>query len=150
MARPMWHHKDQNRLIDVSWKHSWLHREAEELSRYSGWLRAGWSRGRSSRPGLGQVFFTSSRPVLGSTQVPIWVVGLFTGHCHIKGHHDDPICERCLEEQELSTHTLCYREAIDYLRFRHLSQFFMEPNDYYGAPINTVLHFSPSVGLIKC
>jgi hypothetical protein len=34
------------------------------------------------------------------------VVGLFTGHCHLKGHlfklgfTDDPICERCLEEDE--------------------------------------------------
>jgi hypothetical protein len=36
-----------------------------------------------------------------------WVVGLFTGHCHRKGHIfrlgliDDPSCERCLEEDEL-------------------------------------------------
>jgi hypothetical protein len=35
-----------------------------------------------------------------------WVVGLFTGHCHLKGHlfklglTDDPIRERCLEEDE--------------------------------------------------
>jgi hypothetical protein len=34
------------------------------------------------------------------------VVGLFTGHCHLKGHPfklgltDDPTCERCLEEDE--------------------------------------------------
>jgi hypothetical protein len=33
-----------------------------------------------------------------------WVVGLLTGHCHLKAHlfklglTDDPICERCLEE----------------------------------------------------
>jgi hypothetical protein len=35
-----------------------------------------------------------------------WVVGLFTGHCHLKGHFfklaliDDPIWETCLEEVE--------------------------------------------------
>jgi hypothetical protein len=35
-----------------------------------------------------------------------WVVGLLTGHCHLKGHlfklglTDDPICEKCLEEDE--------------------------------------------------
>jgi hypothetical protein len=40
------------------------------------------------------------------------------------GISNDPICERCLEEQELSTHTLCDREAMAYLRFRHLGQFF--------------------------
>jgi hypothetical protein len=34
-----------------------------------------------------------------------WVVGLFTGHCHLKGHlfklglTDDPTCEWCLEKK---------------------------------------------------
>jgi hypothetical protein len=42
-----------------------------------------------------------------------WVVGLLTGHCHLKGHlfklglTDDPICERCLEEVEAATHRSC-------------------------------------------
>jgi hypothetical protein len=44
---------------------------------------------------------------------------------------------------------LCDCEAIANLRFRHLGQFFMEPSDYYDAPINKVLHFIRSVGLIK-
>jgi hypothetical protein len=41
-----------------------------------------------------------------------WVVQLFTGHCHIKGHHyklgvtNDPSCERCLEKDE-SPHIFC-------------------------------------------
>jgi hypothetical protein len=84
-----------------------------------------------------------------------WVVGLFTGHYHLKGHlfklglTDDPICERCLEEDESATHILCDCEAIAYLRFRHLGQFFMEPSDYYDAPINKVVHFIRGVGLIK-
>jgi hypothetical protein len=61
-----------------------------------------------------------------------WVVELFTGHCHLKGHlfklrlTDDPICERCLEEDESATHILCDCEAVAYLRFRHLGDFFME------------------------
>jgi hypothetical protein len=39
-----------------------------------------------------------------------WVVRLFTRHCHLKGHLfklgliDDPICERCLEEDQSATH----------------------------------------------
>jgi hypothetical protein len=84
-----------------------------------------------------------------------WVVGLFTGHCQLKGHlfklelTDDPTCERCLEEEESATHVLCDGEAIAYLRFPHLSQFFMEPSDYYDTSINKVLHFIQSVGLIK-
>jgi hypothetical protein len=62
---------------------------------------------------------------------------------------DDPACERCLEEDESATHILCDCEAIANLRFRHLGQCFMEPSDYYDAPINRVLHFIRSVGLIK-
>jgi hypothetical protein len=44
---------------------------------------------------------------------------------------------------------LCDCEAIANLRFRHLGQFFMDPSDYYDAPINKVLHFIRSVGLVK-
>jgi hypothetical protein len=65
------------------------------------------------------------------------------------GLADDPTCERCLEKDELATHILCDCEAIAYLRFRQLGQFFMEPRDYYDAPINKVLHLIRRVGLIK-
>jgi hypothetical protein len=84
-----------------------------------------------------------------------WVVGLLTGHCHLKGHlfklglTDDATCERCLQEDESATHILCDCEAIAYLRFRHLGQFFMEPSDFYDAPIFKVLHFIRCVGLIR-
>jgi hypothetical protein len=84
-----------------------------------------------------------------------WMVGLLTGHCHLKGHlfklglTDDPICERCLEEDESATHVLCDCQAIAHLRFRHLGQFFMEPGDYYDAPISKVLQFTRSAGLIR-
>jgi hypothetical protein len=84
-----------------------------------------------------------------------WVIGLFTEHCHPKGHlfklglTDNPTCERCLEKDESTTHILCDCEAIAHIRFHHLVQFFMEPSDYYDAPINKVLHFIQSVRLIK-
>jgi hypothetical protein len=55
----------------------------------------------------------------------------------------------CTEEDESATHILCDCEAIAYLIFRHLGQFFMEPSDFYDAPIFKVLHFIRSVGLIK-
>jgi hypothetical protein len=82
------------------------------------------------------------------------VVGLFTGHCRLKGHLfklglTDIACERCLEEDESVTHILRDCKAIDYLRFLHLGQLFMEPSDYYDVPINKVVHFIQSVGLIK-
>jgi hypothetical protein len=47
-----------------------------------------------------------------------WIVDLFIGHCHLKGHlfklglTDDPICESCLEEDESATHVLCDCELI--------------------------------------
>jgi hypothetical protein len=81
-----------------------------------------------------------------------WVVGLLTGH--LKGYlsklglDSDPICERCLEEDESATNILCDCEAEAHVIFRHLGQFFMEPNDYYDAPIDKVLHFIRGVGLI--
>jgi hypothetical protein len=59
-----------------------------------------------------------------------WVVGLLTGHCHLKGHlsklglANDPICKRCLEEDESATHILCDCEAVAHITFRHLGQFF--------------------------
>jgi hypothetical protein len=40
-----------------------------------------------------------------------WMTGLFTGHCHLKGHlfkiglTSIPTCERCLEKDESATHT---------------------------------------------
>jgi hypothetical protein len=75
------------------------------------------------------------------------MVGLFTGHSskgitfQIGIDTDDPTCERCLQEDEPATHVLCDCEAIVHLRFRHLGQFFMEPSDFYEAPISKDLHF---------
>jgi hypothetical protein len=77
------------------------------------------------------------------------LVGRGTGHLFKMGLTDDPTCEKCLQEDESATHILCDCEAIANLRFCHLGQFFMEQNDYYDAPINRVLHFIRSVGLIK-
>jgi hypothetical protein len=65
------------------------------------------------------------------------------------GLTDSPTCERCLEKEESATHILCDCEAIAYLRSRHLGHYFMEPGDYHDAPINQILHFVRSVGLLE-
>jgi hypothetical protein len=65
------------------------------------------------------------------------------------GLTDHATCERCLQEDESATHILWDCEAIANLRFHHLGQFFMEPSDYYEAPIKKVLYFIQTVGLIK-
>jgi hypothetical protein len=49
----------------------------------------------------------------------------------------------------LMSYILCDCEAIAYLRFCHLGHFFMEPSDFYDAPMIKVLHFIRSVELIK-
>jgi hypothetical protein len=36
-----------------------------------------------------------------------------------------------------------------YVIVRQLDQYFTEPSDYYDTPIDKVLHFIRSVGLIK-
>jgi hypothetical protein len=84
-----------------------------------------------------------------------WIVGVLTGHCHLKGHlfklrlTVDSIREICLEQDESATHVLYDCEAIAHLWFHHLDQFFMEPGDYFDATISKVLHFSRSMGLVK-
>jgi hypothetical protein len=91
------------------------------------------------------ILYQTNEGSLETKQRPRWVVGLLTGHCHLKGHlfklglTDDPTCERCLQEDKSATHILCDCEAIAYLRFHHLGQFFMEPSDYYDIPIIKVL-----------
>jgi hypothetical protein len=52
-----------------------------------------------------------------------------------------PFAKGCLEEDESATHIiLCDCEAVAHVRFRHLSQFFMEPSDYYDAPTYVCMH----------
>jgi hypothetical protein len=83
------------------------------------------------------------------------VVGLFTGHCHLKRHlfklglTGDHTFEWCRGKDEWATHVLCDCEATACLRFRHLGQFSMEPSDYYDAPMNKALYIIRSVGSIK-
>jgi hypothetical protein len=66
-----------------------------------------------------------------------------TGHGHLKWHFfklgltDDPTHERCLQKDESATHILCDCEAIAYQRYRHLGQLFMEPSDFYDAPVHS-------------
>jgi hypothetical protein len=49
----------------------------------------------------------------------------------------------------LDKHILCDCEAVAHARFCHLGHVFIEPSDYYDAPIYKVLHFIRGVGLIK-
>jgi hypothetical protein len=57
------------------------------------------------------------------------------------GLMNDPICERRLEADESATHVLCDCEALAYLRFRHLGQFFIHTyiHTYIVSPVHSVL-----------
>jgi hypothetical protein len=83
-----------------------------------------------------------------------WVVGLLTGHCHLKGHlfklglSKSPTCERCQEKDGTATHVLCECEALAHRRLCHFGQYFMEPSDYFDAPTYNILHFIRSTGLL--
>jgi hypothetical protein len=84
-----------------------------------------------------------------------WVVGLLTGHCHLKGQlfklglTNSPICKRCLEKEESATHILCDCAVIAYLRFHNTGNYFMEPSDYHDTHIRKVLRFIRTVGLTE-
>jgi hypothetical protein len=95
-----------------------------------------------------------------------WVGGLFTWHCHLKVHlykaelTNNPICVQFLNKDETTSnililnkdkttsHILCDCEAIAYLRSCHMGRYFREPCDYTDNPLNKVLHFVWSVGLL--
>jgi hypothetical protein len=52
-------------------------------------------------------------------QYPAWLCGASS---FLSSY--DPTCERCLGEDKSATHILCDCEAIAYLRFRHVGNFF--------------------------
>jgi hypothetical protein len=60
----------------------------------------------------------SARGTMVNRNQSSWVVGLPTGHCHLKGHlfemglTDNPICKRCLQKDESATYILYKCEAI--------------------------------------
>jgi hypothetical protein len=78
-----------------------------------------------------------------------WMVGLLTGHCHLKtylfklGFENSLTCERCLEKDESSKPILCVRETIAYLRFRHTDHYIVEPNDHHDTPDGIVCGIYP-------
>jgi hypothetical protein len=83
-----------------------------------------------------------------------WVVGLFTGHCHLKGHvfklglTDDPICERCLEDDESVTYPM-WLWGHKLLKISSPEPVLHGTKWLLWRPINKILHFIRSVGLIK-
>jgi hypothetical protein len=80
------------------------------------------------------------------------LTGLFTGHCHLKGHLfklglvDSPECDRCKQASETASHFLGDCEALAAIRFRYLGYHFMKPGDFKDISVSRLLHFVQSVG----
>jgi hypothetical protein len=83
------------------------------------------------------------------------MMGLLTGHCHLKGHLlklglvDSPTGDRCKQASQTTSHFLCDCEALAILRFRHLGNHFLKPGDFAEISITKVPNSVPSVGLLE-
>jgi hypothetical protein len=60
-----------------------------------------------------------------------------------------PECDRCKQATEMASHILCDCEALATLKYRHLDQYFMKPDDFEGISVSKILHFTQSVGLLN-
>jgi hypothetical protein len=61
------------------------------------------------------------------------------------GWVDSPRCKRCLKE-ESATHMLYDCEAVAYLKFYHMGNYFKEPRDYHDSPTKRIPRFIRSEG----
>ena len=83
------------------------------------------------------------------------MTGLFTGHCHLKGHLfklgllNSPKCNRCKQTSETDSHVICDCEALATLIFRHLGCHFMKPGNFEDISVSKILHFVQSAGLLN-
>jgi hypothetical protein len=74
------------------------------------------------------------------------VLGLLTGHRHLKGHvHklglvNGPECDICKQAYEVAPHALCVCVTLATLRFRHLDQHFMKPGNLEEISVSRILH----------
>jgi hypothetical protein len=61
----------------------------------------------------------------------------------------NPRCGRCKQANEMASHVLGDYETLATIRFRHLGQHFMKPDDFHNISISRILHFVPSAGLLN-
>ena len=78
---------------------------------------------------------------------PRAVTGLLTGHLHLMGLSDSPLCRRCGVQDETSAHILCECEGLASLRHVYLGSFFLEPEDIKSTRLGAIWSFSKRTGL---
>jgi hypothetical protein len=80
------------------------------------------------------------------------LIGLLTGHSHLKGHQfklglvNSLECDRCKQASETASHVLCDCEALATLRYKYLGFHFMKPGDSEDISVSKILHFVQGVG----
>jgi hypothetical protein len=61
-----------------------------------------------------------------------------------------PGCDRCKKASETAARVLCDCEALAVLKFRHLGNNFLKPDDFADVSVNKILHFVPKCGTAEC
>jgi hypothetical protein len=60
---------------------------------------------------------------------------------HYMGLSDNPICRKCVTEEETSVHILCACEALALLRHSYLCPFFLDAEDIRKLNIRAIWKF---------
>jgi hypothetical protein len=129
------------------WAHLWYLIELQARTSGTGCAQIIKITGRPSQDkGTQGAFFLSSLLVeflkLNRTQAQ-QVTDLLTGHCHVKGIFDGPICGRCCMETETASHILYECVALAKLRFYCLGKHFMKcSGKMCGARVALCAHLS--------
>jgi hypothetical protein len=64
------------------------------------------------------------------------------------GLSDNPICRKCVTEEEISVRDLCECEALASHRHPYLSYFFSDPEDIRKLTIGVIWKFVKGTGLL--
>jgi hypothetical protein len=82
------------------------------------------------------------------------VVGLLTGHCHLRKHLDrlgiykeEPVCRKCCMEEETAHRILFECEALGRVRYSVLGPSGFEPETIHQEPIKPLLDLIRKAGI---
>jgi len=64
------------------------------------------------------------------------------------GLNDNPICRKCVTEEETSVHVLCACEALASLRHSYLGSLFLDRVDFRKLNIGAIWNFAKWTGLL--
>jgi hypothetical protein len=96
---------------------------------------------------------TSDLLILSRNQMRL-VVGLLTGHCHLRKHvhilgiyKEEPVCRKCGMGEETAHHILFECEALARIRYSVLTPSGFELETIHQEPIKTLLELIKKAGI---